>query len=119
MKLSTAYGIEGKRIAEGYDFMKISQITSAILNGMRKAKRPVVLEIATCRYKEHVGPGEDFDHGYRDRAIVDQWKAKDPLIMDSDLIEEFAPPILREIEAAVKFAEESPLPNINDLLTDI
>lgn len=119
MRLAAAYGIKGERIAEGYDFMKISHITSAILDGIRMAKRPALLEIATCRYKEHVGPGEDFDYGYRDRAIVDEWKAKDPLIMDGGLIKEFTPSILREIEAAVKFAEESPLPNINDLLTDV
>jgi pyruvate dehydrogenase E1 component alpha subunit len=77
------------------------------------------LEVKTCRYKEHVGPGEDFEAGYRKLSEVKAWKAKDLLELDKRLIAKFTPAISREIDAAVEFAESSPFPTIDDLLTDV
>ncbi len=84
-----------------------------------RAGDPFVLEIATSRYKEHVGVGEDFHFNYRTSDSVDTWKARDPLITDSKLVAAFKPEIEREIEAAVAFAEASPAPGRAELLTDV
>jgi TPP-dependent pyruvate/acetoin dehydrogenase alpha subunit len=114
-----AYGIESVLVEDGYDFVKLSAICEEILGQIKVKQRPLLLEVKTCRYKEHVGPGEDFEAGYRKLSEVKAWKAKDLLELDKRLIAKFTPAISREIDAAVEFAESSPFPTIDDLLTDV
>lgn len=113
------YGIQSLCVEEGYDFMKISEASSEVVSNIRKTNKPVVLEVKTCRYKEHVGPGEDFLAGYRSVDEVNLWKSKDPLVTDHELIRKFTPIIRSEIDGAIRFAEESPFPQLCDLLTDV
>ena len=80
---------------------------------------PFVLEIATGRYKEHVGVADDFHFGYRSAADIDAWKARDPLIQDRALVAELTPEVECEIAVAVAFAEASPSPGRAELLTDV
>ena len=80
---------------------------------------PRLLEIETFRYCEHVGPGEDFNAGYRTSSAFENWKSKDPLINDKESIKKYLPEIEEEIQNAVNFAEESPWPQNEELLADI
>jgi pyruvate dehydrogenase E1 component alpha subunit len=112
------FGIECRRLDEGWDMLAVRQSTLDALSVVR-AGRPFVLEIATGRYKEHVGVGDDFHFGYRSAAEIDAWKARDPLLLDEKLVAEFKPEIDREIAAAADFAENSPFPGRDELLTDI
>lgn len=114
-----SYGVESAIIENGYDFVGVSAVCGEILGQIKNKQRPMLLEIKTCRYKEHVGPGEDFEAGYRELSEVNAWKAKDPLVIDKELITRFTPEISKEIESAVAFAEASPFPTIDDLLTDV
>lgn len=114
-----AYGIESVLVEDGHDFVKLSAIYGDVLAQIKVKQRPIFLESNTCRYKEHVGPGEDFEAGYRKLSEVKAWMAKDPLELDKRLIAKFTPAISREIDAAVEFAESSPFPTIDDLLTDV
>jgi pyruvate dehydrogenase E1 component alpha subunit len=114
-----AYGIESVLVEDGFDFVKLSSICGEILGQIKNKQRPMFLEIKTCRYKEHVGPGEDFGAGYRELSNVEAWKAKDPLELDKQLIALFAPAISKEIDAAVEYAESSPFPTTDDLMTDV
>ena len=118
-KHAQAYGIESVRIEEGWDFQKIGDVTASITAAMRKDGRPRLIEVITCRYKEHVGPGEDYDAGYRSRTDIDDWMARDPLCLDTELATKLLPELDAEINAAVAFAEAGPLPGPQDLLTDI
>ena len=118
-KHAQAYGIESARIEEGWDFEKIGDVTASITDAMRKDGRPRLIEVITCRYKEHVGPGEDYDAGYRSRTDIDAWMARDPLCLDTALAAKLRPELDVEISAAVAFAEAGPLPSLQDLLTDI
>jgi TPP-dependent pyruvate/acetoin dehydrogenase alpha subunit len=118
-KHAKAYGIESKVFDDGFDFVKLSVICEEVLLQIKNQQRPMLLEIKTCRYKEHVGPGEDFEAGYREVSDVEEWKAKDPLELDKELIARFTPKISKEIEAAVEFAETSSFPTVDDLLTDV
>ncbi len=115
---AATFGIECRRVDEGWDMLAIRQATRDALSVVR-AGRPFVLEIATGRYKEHVGVGDDFHFGYRSAADIDAWKAKDPLLLDAKLVAELRPEIDREIAAAAAFAESSPFPGRDELLTDI
>lgn len=118
-KHAQAYGIESVRIEEGWDFLKIGDVTAEVVGAMRQDGRPRLIEVITCRYKEHVGPGEDFDAGYRSRADIESWMAKDPLCQDAALFAELRPELDEIIAAAVAFAEAGPLPGLADLLTDV
>lgn len=118
LKHAETYGIATRRIEEGWDMLAIREATLEAVERVR-AGEPFVLEIATSRYKEHVGVGEDFHFQYRTRDAVDAWKKRDPLVVDTALVEALRPELMREIEAAVAFAEKSPAPGREELLTDI
>tara|TARA_Y100000389_G_scaffold197899_1_gene233380 strand:- start:3302 stop:4228 length:927 start_codon:yes stop_codon:yes gene_type:complete len=117
--LVSSYGIPFYEIEEGYDFLKVQQKSKIAIDEVRNSNRPVFLKINTTRYKEHVGPGEDFSAGYRNKSDVDKWKALDPIINDKNLFAEFKEKIDNEIDVAIKFGTESPLPDRKDLLSDV
>jgi pyruvate dehydrogenase E1 component alpha subunit len=115
---AASYGIPGRRLDEGWDMLAIREATLEAAAQVRQGA-PFALEIATSRYKEHVGVGEDFHFKYRTKASVEAWKRRDPLIVDSKLVAEFKPELEREVEAAVAFAEASAAPGHAELLTDV
>ena len=89
------------------------------IDQVRNSNSPVFLKINTARYKEHVGPGEDFHSGYRDESEINKWKSLDPLINNKEFYSEFLEKINKEIEEAVKFGLGSQLPDKEDLLSDV
>ena len=117
--LVSSYGIPFHEIDDGYDFVSVKEKSKLAIDHVRNLREPVFLKIKTARYKEHVGPGEDFFAGYRSEDEINTWKALDPLISDTDLYNEFVEEINIEIEEAVKFGLDSPLPNKEDLLSDV
>lgn len=117
--LVSSYSIPYYEIEEGFDFLKVQQKSKIAIDEVRKSKSPVFLKINTARYKEHVGPGEDFFSGYRDESEINNWKKLDPLIYDKETYNEFLDEINNEINNAVKFGINAPLPDRNDLLSDV
>lgn len=117
--LVNSYSIPYYEIDEGYDFLKIKQKSKIVIDSIRSSKRPVFLKINTARYKEHVGPGEDFSSGYRNENEINKWKKLDPLISNKELYSEFLDKIKKEIDDAVKFGIDAPLPDREDLLSDV
>jgi pyruvate dehydrogenase E1 component alpha subunit len=115
---AASFGIASRRLEEGWDMLAVREVTLEAAARVR-AGAPFVLEIATSRYKEHVGVGEDFHFNYRTSASVDAFKQRDPLIVDDALATALRPELEREIAAAVAFAEASPAPGRPELLTDI
>lgn len=113
------YNIKSIFIEEGFDIRKLYLEFANAVNEIKSGKGPILLEVKTCRYKEHVGPGEDFDAGYRNLHDIDLWKSKDPLINNLNLFNKFYKEIQTEIAHAVQFAESSDYPTQEDLLTDV
>jgi pyruvate dehydrogenase E1 component alpha subunit len=105
-------------VKEGHDVVLVGD-TMQRLTPRPGRPQAAFVEICTYRYKEHVGPGDDFDAGYRSRSELLAWQAKDVLIQGEELVARFKPAIEREIAAAVDFAERSPSPGREELLTDI
>lgn len=114
-----AYGIATAAVAEGYDFLKVHETFSAVVDKVRRTRAPYFVEVQTCRYREHVGVGDDFVSGIRSRAEMEVWEAKDPLCQRQDLVAKYTPAIASEIDAAVRYAEESPWPGREELLKDV
>ena len=118
-KLLESFQIPYLELEEGYDPEKVQRIAKKAIDRVRDKQVPVFLKIKTARYREHVGPGEDFQAGYRSEQLIDIWKSKDPLLKATVEIDDFRTQIAAEIEEALRFAYESPLPTINELLTDV
>jgi pyruvate dehydrogenase E1 component alpha subunit len=90
----------------------------------RRGEGPVFLEFETYRWREHVGPGEDYDLGYRSRDELEPWIADDQVPRLGAMLEEgqklrIEAEVERSIDAAVEFAEASQFPDPTELLTDV
>jgi TPP-dependent pyruvate/acetoin dehydrogenase alpha subunit len=115
---ASSFGIASHRVEEGWDMLAIRRATAEAVARVR-AGEPFLLEIATARYKEHVGVGEDFQFGYRAESNIEAWKKRDPLLVDAGLVAALTPEVEREIAEAVRFAEASPFAGRDELLTDV
>lgn len=118
------YGIPAVSIA-GSDVLEIRDHASRAIEGMRKNETgPVFLECHTYRWREHVGPNEDYQAGYRTLEELQQWKEKDQVevigarLQPSDRAEIDAE-IEAEIAAAFDFAECSAYPSPEEVLTNV
>lgn len=114
-----SYGVPAERIGDG-DIFKTFHAAQDFIERLRKGKGPAFLECITCRWKEHVGTGDDFHLGYRSEAEVQEWKEKDAVIVVKRLLPEeitdgIHDGVEREIEEAIRFAEESPFPGVTSL----
>lgn len=118
-KLVSAFEIPYTYIEQGYDPKTVAEISAQVIAEIRQGRGPFFLRIQTMRYKEHVGPGDDFWVGYRSKDLVKEWKAKDPLFENSSKFDEFKIRIANEIEEALKFAYLSPPAQPEELLTDV
>ena len=116
-------------INNGNDVLMVLKAAREAVSETRKFK-PCLIEACTYRLREHWGPGEDWHLGYRTIEEGDEWLAKCPFKqlrkvfdksgnlsqLDIDDMEEM---IKKEIDAAVKFALESPAPPENELLSEV
>ncbi|MEB3197675.1 MAG: thiamine pyrophosphate-dependent dehydrogenase E1 component subunit alpha [Candidatus Sericytochromatia bacterium] len=118
-RLIEAYGIAYYELKEGYDPENVRALAGVAIEKVRQEQCPVFIKVHTARYREHVGPGEDFHAGYRSEAEMNAWKAKDPLMQSSSVLDSYRAVITTEIEAALQMANASPLPTLEDLLTDV
>jgi TPP-dependent pyruvate/acetoin dehydrogenase alpha subunit len=117
------YGIPAEQVADG-DVLAIRERAAKAYAMLREGKGPAFLECRTYRWREHVGPGEDYDAGYRRRAELEEWQRRDQIPRLAAML---APAergavdtaIEAEIAAAVDFAEKSPFPSIEQLKTDV
>ena len=94
-----------------------------IVENIRTEGKPFFLEVACSRWKQHVGPNEDFRLGFRPESEVTEWQAKDQLIVLEKLVGDQAQAIRdsvdQEIEDAFLFAENSKFPDRREVATDV
>ena len=118
-----SYGMPAERIEDG-DIFKIYDTTKKYAEHIRNGNGPVFLECVTSRWREHVGPNEDFHLGYRTEEDVASWVEKDQVkklrellsLEDLDVAESESE---NEIKEAFTYAEESPFPDRDDLYSDL
>jgi pyruvate dehydrogenase E1 component alpha subunit len=118
------YGIPAHRITDS-DVLEIHRVAAEAIAPMRSGESgPAFLECHTYRWREHVGPNEDYDAGYRSRDELRPWQESDQVARMGDRLD----PVERaridvEIEAAIaaaiEFAENSSFPNPEELLTNV
>ena len=117
---AAAIGVPAERIV-GNDVLAIYARAATLVAAIRSGESgPALLECETYRWLEHVGPGEDFAVGYRERAEAEQWIAQDPIRVLGGRIGEarrgaLEREVMEEISDAFAFAEASPFPGSAEL----
>jgi len=117
-----AFDIPAERV--GDDVLQIHERASRAVEAARRGEGPFFLECLTYRWREHVGPGEDFHLGYRTREEAEPWFQNDQVRRMGSLVaparrEEIEREVEEEIREAIRFAEESPFPEAPELYTDV
>lgn len=119
-----SYGMSAERIKDN-DILKIYQKVSAAVKTIRSGKStPFFFECLTYRWKEHVGPNDDFHLGYRTKKEREPWVEKDQVKVLASLISQkdrsmIEKDIEKEIQEAFKFAEDSPFPDNSELFNNV
>ncbi len=122
-----AYGIPGITV-DGNDAVAVAEVAREAIEKCRKGEGPILIVGNTYRtVGHHMGdPGTS----YRPKEEIEEWKKKDPIkrlrqqmvqnktATDTEL-DEIENDVLRELDEAVKFAQESPEPAPEEALEDI
>ncbi len=107
-------------MVNGMDVLAVYEATKRAADRARKGGHPTLLEVRTYRFMGH--SMSDPLHGvYRTKEEVEEQKKRDPItqlahkltddgVMDQAAIDALDAEIRTEVEAAVKFADESPDP---------
>ncbi|MEK7368545.1 MAG: thiamine pyrophosphate-dependent dehydrogenase E1 component subunit alpha, partial [Planctomycetota bacterium] len=115
---------------DGNDVITVFETARNAINRARSGKGPTFMECRTYRWKAHVGPDCDVEKGCRPREELDQWVKRCPvkrfreLLLDENVLSEsemleLARQVDEEIEEAVIFAKNSPLPSPTELYEDV
>ena len=117
------YDIPTHQIDDG-DVLKLRGVAASAVARIRRGEGPAFMECRTYRWREHVGPNEDYDDGYRKRADLDPWVASDQLEALSALVPaavrtKLDDDVERDIADAVEFAERSPFPKAEALYSNV
>ena len=121
------YGIPGMSV-DGNDAIAVAEVAREAIEKCRRGEGPIFIVANTYRtVGHHMGdPGTS----YRPKEEVEEWKKKDPIkrlrqqmvqnkmATDAEL-DEIEQNVLRELDEAVKFAQESPMPAPEEALEDI
>lgn len=121
---ASSYGMDSHKIINN-NVVEAYEKTREIADTMRAdGKGPFFLEIETYRWFEHVGPGEDWQRNYRDSSLRQKWIDNDEMERIGQQLpakqrEQIDADNLVAMEAAFRFAEESPYPDEDELLRDV
>lgn len=124
---AAAYAMPG-HVVDGQDALAVHAVVSDAVALARKGGGPSLIEAKTYRFDEH-SPGLEYI-GYRPREEVERWMQRDPLaifrqevvgrgLAREDELDAIAREAEAEVEAAVRFAVESPYPDPSEAYTDV
>jgi TPP-dependent pyruvate/acetoin dehydrogenase alpha subunit len=113
------FGIETRQIRDG-DVFAIRDTAAELIADIRAGKGPAFMECHSYRWREHVGPNEDYDAGYRSEDELKPWRETDQVVRLAGMVSperkaEIDADIARRIEEAFAFAEESLPPDPSEL----
>jgi pyruvate dehydrogenase E1 component alpha subunit len=125
-KKGCAYEVASEFV-DGMDVLAVREAVTRAVERGRKQSLPTLLEVRTYRFMGHSmsDPGN-----YRTRAEIEKYQERDPIklysaslierkIIDEKGLEAIDKQIREEVEDAIRFADESPLPDAEELYTDV
>ena len=116
-------------LVNGMDVLEVYRATERAVQRARNGGHPTLLEVRTYRFMGH--SMSDPLHGvYRTKDEVEEQKKRDPIsqlalklkdegVLDQAAIDELDAAMRAEVEAAVKFAEQSPDPDPAELTAHV
>ncbi len=121
-----AYGFESASL-DGMDLMAVYDGMKPIVEQCRETSRPAFVEIRTYRFKGH---SMSDPRKYRTKDEEQRYEAMDPIDRFSKYLrdergftleanEAMIKDVRKEIREAIKWAEASPVPALDDLYTDV
>lgn len=124
---AASYAIPGV-VVDGMDAFAVYEAAGEAIARARAGAGPTLLEMKTYRYHGHFHA--DNPRTYRLEDEESEWKRRDPVsnfekrVIEGELMTEeelrgVREGIEKEIEAAVSFALESPLPPLDELYSDV
>jgi len=121
-----AYGIANEFV-DGMDVMAVREASLRAIERARKESLPTLLEVRAYRFMGHSmsDPGN-----YRTRDEIAKYQERDPIKLFQDSLEEarvfsdkdfedIRQQAITAVDAALKFADESPLPDESELFSDV
>lgn len=123
---ASAYAMPGVTV-DGNDVIAVYEATQEAVDRARRGDGPSLLEFKTWRWHGHF---EGDPGAYKDPKEQETWLKKDPILRFGNLLiqknvatqadlEKMKVIAEGKIDAAVKFAEESPWPDLSELTTDV
>ena len=120
------YGIDAV-VVDGMDVLAVREATEAAIAKLRAGSGPLFIEAKTFRY---VGHSYADGQKYRGQEEVEEWRRLDPvetypqMLIDHKLatqkqVDEIKASVDAEVAESVKFAEESPQPDPEELFDDV
>ena len=126
-----AYDIPG-HIVDGNDVLEVYRYAIEAIARARAGEGPTLLECKTYRWEGHVVGEQAFlgSGSYRTDQEVNEWKARCPLIRFDKFaaesgkisvadLQKIRQETEAELEEAVKFARDSPLPEASEVTDDV
>ncbi|MFT4041403.1 MAG: thiamine pyrophosphate-dependent enzyme [Thermomicrobiales bacterium] len=121
-----SYGIEHEDV-DGMDLFAVLEVAERVTKMVRETGKPYALEMHTYRLVPH--GAADFLERYRTKDEIAEWRKRDPIgIAETRLLEmgatddqfdEIKAAAKQMVDEAVRFAEESPDPPLEELYTDV
>ncbi len=113
-----AYGVPYLNVDDGRA-ESVFEGTREAVERIRNGDGPQFMECLTCRWRDHVGPGEDLYLGYRSEQELNSWIEKDDLPRTGREIGEaqrkaIDAEVERELADALQFAEASNFPQTTE-----
>lgn len=108
---------------DGNDVLAVYDAARRAVDGARRGDGPAFLECRTMRVRGH---SEADDASYVPKALLDEWRPRDPVarfeahlretgVLSADQVETLRGEVLAEVEAAQAWAEASPPPDPSEL----
>ncbi len=125
---AAGYGMPGV-IVDGMDVVAIHEAATEAVNRARRGDGPSLIEAKTYRYYNHHGI-QNLGLKYRTDDEVEAWRARDPIFTfearliemgtaTRDDIDGVWAELRADIDTAIEFAENSPVPTPDQLLVDV
>jgi pyruvate dehydrogenase E1 component alpha subunit len=119
-------GVPGMR-CDGMDVLDTHAVLSEAVERVREDRRPVLVEAVTYRFRGHSMADPE---QYRTKQEVAEWRARDPIpafaerliaegVIDEAERQRMDAEALARVDAAVEFADASPLPAPDSLFDDV
>jgi len=125
-----AYGIQGVTV-DGQDVLEVHESVCSSVANARAGRGPAFVEARTYRYCEHSeSGGPPRPPPYRSEAEIAAWRCKDPIekfvvrlrkigALSAQQFDSIKSAVQEEVDVAVRFAEQSPMPDASELLENV